>query len=379
MRIGSMLDVQSESDIPPNVAQLTATHVERRRIDLDALRGLAIILAMGWHLNGVKTGIPIIEALLAPGRAIGWAGVDIFFVLSGFLIGGKIFDEQKKLGGFDYRRFVIRRAFRLWPALYIFLAITFIVGGRGWREYIWQIGLHVANYFRPAHATHLWSLAVEEQFYLIVGLAATFLTRAGRSLEGAWVPLLVILVSTPILRSIAVALGVDAQSIQWQTQYRIDALAAGVLLANLSVYHRRVFDRLQTYRILLVGTICAATTFVWFVSKNSPWGEIVGYSAAYSAGAALVLLVYRSEFERIGTPVWQAAAFLGTISYSAYLWHVPLGKTVLAKLANSPPLVQLAAEYGLTISVAMVSTYAIEETSKRVRDRWFPSKGPHAA
>src|SRR3954454_11772531 len=78
-----------------------------RELSLDVVRGLAILLAMGYHINRVDAG-PIANILLQPGAKIGWAGVDLFFVLSGFLIGGLILKEVNLAGRFDYKRFLIR-------------------------------------------------------------------------------------------------------------------------------------------------------------------------------------------------------------------------------------------------------------------------------
>src|SRR5215212_9989778 len=96
---------------------------EGRRLDLDVVRGLAIVLALGWHFSGERSGNPVLDALTAPGRSFGWAGVDLFFVLSGFLLGRLVLTEQARTGRFDGWRFTIRRVLKLWPVLYVFLAL----------------------------------------------------------------------------------------------------------------------------------------------------------------------------------------------------------------------------------------------------------------
>src|SRR5215210_4689943 len=81
---------------------------EGRRLDLDVVRGLAIVLALGWHFSGERSGNVVIDALTFPGSQFGWAGVDLFFVLSGFLLGSLVRTEQVRTGRFDGRRFTAR-------------------------------------------------------------------------------------------------------------------------------------------------------------------------------------------------------------------------------------------------------------------------------
>src|SRR4051794_7498562 len=92
-----------------------------RRLDLDVVRGVAILLTLGWHFGG-PSGTAVLDVLQWPGRMFGWAGVDLFFVLSGFLMGRIVLGEHAGTGGFDGRRFTVRRVLKLWPVLYLFLA-----------------------------------------------------------------------------------------------------------------------------------------------------------------------------------------------------------------------------------------------------------------
>src|SRR3954451_13338954 len=88
-----------------------------RRPALDVVRGLAIVLGLGWHFSRHPSGNAVLDALQWPGRTFGWAGVDLFFVLSGFLVGQLVFKEHKRTGGFAGRRSMWRRALKLWPVL----------------------------------------------------------------------------------------------------------------------------------------------------------------------------------------------------------------------------------------------------------------------
>jgi peptidoglycan/LPS O-acetylase OafA/YrhL len=128
-----------------------------RRLDLDAVRGVAIVLALGWHFSRTSSGNVVLDALQTPGRVFGWAGVDLFLVLSGFLVGQLVLRERAGTGSFDGRRFTARRLLTLWPVLYVFLAVHAVVG--------------------EEPLTHLWSVAVEEHFYLVLALLFPFFAR----------------------------------------------------------------------------------------------------------------------------------------------------------------------------------------------------------
>ena len=138
-----------------------------RAMELDCVRGLAILLAMGWHLHGQSGFLPL-DLALAPGRLVGWAGVDLFFVLSGFLVGRLMLVELGETGRFDLRRFVLRRILRLWPVLYLYLAAQLLAGSKPAGSFFWQVMIHLQNYY-PTPLAGLWSLAIEEHFYLVAG------------------------------------------------------------------------------------------------------------------------------------------------------------------------------------------------------------------
>src|SRR4051794_37694302 len=216
---------------------------EGRRLDLDVVRGLAIVLALGWHFSGTPTGNRLVDALTWPGRQFGWAGVDLFFVLSGFLLGRLVLTEQARTGRFDGRRFTVRRALKLWPVLYVFLAVQVLAGPYPVDTYLWQTALHLQNYAGTSLG-HLWSLAVEEHFYLVLAVLFPLVTRrrfSPRVLAGV---LAAVLVAALAVRFAGDAAGVSDVRLQWRTHFRADALAAGVLLATVAVHRPVTFERL---------------------------------------------------------------------------------------------------------------------------------------
>src|SRR5437868_5735245 len=96
------------------------TNSPKRNLELDFVRGIAILLVIGFHAITVPAH-PFFQSLDFVMKRIGWSGVDLFFVLSGFLVGGLLLKEYKDTGGINARRFIIRRGFKIWPAYYFYI------------------------------------------------------------------------------------------------------------------------------------------------------------------------------------------------------------------------------------------------------------------
>ena len=209
----------------------------------------------------------MLDALQWPGHTFGWAGVDLFFVLSGFLMGQLVLRERARTGGFDGRRFTARRLLRLWPVLYVFLAVHAVLGAEPVGSYLWQNALHVQNYAGTSLA-HLWSLAVEEHFYLLLAVLFPLFARRRFSVRLLVAVLVGVLVVSLALRGIGVATGVSDVQLQWRTHFRMDALAAGVLLAVLRVHAPAAFERLALRRWLWAAATAAGVCFLATVGKS---------------------------------------------------------------------------------------------------------------
>lgn len=345
-----------------------------RDLSLDIIRGMAILLAMGDHINHADSG-PLLNLLQAPAARIGWAGVDLFFVLSGFLIGGMIIKEARTTGGFDYKRFLVRRMFRLWPALYTFLFAMLLFGFPA-RDFFWQIALHIQGYAEFKSATHLWSLAVEEQFYLILGLGFPLLSLAFDWRRALPFILIGIIILCPMFRAVASWGGVSHRDIHILTHFRIDALACGVLIAFLALERPELFSRYLALPLVWVAIALLGVAFLWIVPRQSHLGETMGYSASWIASAAILFLVYKRP---IAAPLqWpgQVLAFLGQISYPLYLWHVAvlrLGERHLPRfIGEGHGALQTLLIYVGAIAVALSVTIFVERPAMRYRDRIFP-------
>jgi peptidoglycan/LPS O-acetylase OafA/YrhL len=347
-----------------------------RRTDLDVVRGIAILLAMGWHINSTLSGNRVLDPLLYPGHSIGWAGVDIFFVLSGFLVGGMIFRELHQTGTFNHVRFYSRRIWRLWPTLYTFILVMLLFGGMGWSDG-WKIAAHVQNYCSLRMAHHLWSLAVEEHFYLLFSLLlplVSFLGAGGRRVRSILIAIMV--VSIP-LRLLAAMSGATAVQVQTQTQYRLDGLACGVLLAQIALFKPDLFSAIARQKALWLAATAVFLTCVLVFGKTSLAGQTVGLTASYLMGASLLLLAYQSGIEHWARPVAQTLAFLGQNAYTLYLFHVPVHGFLVRSVTPHVALsIRGAADailsYSVSIVVAWVMSMTIERPFMRLRDRLSP-------
>src|SRR3954469_24269273 len=225
-----------------------------RRLDLDVVRGLAIVLALGWHFSRERSGNAVLDALTWPGHSFGWAGVDLFFVLSGFLLGRLVLTEQARTGRFDGRGFTAGRVLKLWPGLSGFLGVQALAGPEPWTSYLWQNALHLQNYAGTS-LTHLWSLAVEEHFYLLLALLFPLLARRRRSLRLLAGVLVAVLVGCLALRITGRLAGVGDTGLQWRTHFRVDSLAAGLLLAVVSIGRPERFETLLRLRRVWGGVV----------------------------------------------------------------------------------------------------------------------------
>jgi peptidoglycan/LPS O-acetylase OafA/YrhL len=347
-----------------------------RRLDLDVVRGVAIVLALGWHFSRHRSGNPVLDALQWPGHVFGWAGVDLFFVLSGFLMGQLVLRERARTGSFDGRRFTARRLLRLWPVLYLFLAVHAVLGTEPAGSYLWQNALHVQNYTGTSLA-HLWSLAVEEHFYLLLAVLFPLFARRRGSVRLLVGVLVGVLVGSLALRGIGVATGVSDVQLQWRTHFRMDALAAGVLLAVVRMHWPATFERVVRRRWLWAAATAAGVWFLATVGKSGALGSTLGYTVAYLTGAAFLLLLHGAAWVPRAGWLTRPMAALGRYSYGIYIWHIFAAESALGWLPgldyeSTTPLAQLV-KYGAAIGAGVLATVVVERPALRLRDRLVPA------
>jgi peptidoglycan/LPS O-acetylase OafA/YrhL len=348
-----------------------------RRVDLDFVRGIAILLAMGWHFNGRNTGIVVIDLIQLPGRFFGWAGVDIFFVLSGFLVGGLIFREYDSSKSFDAKRFLVRRAFKIWPILYLYIAILVISGRYEWKQIDPQTVFHVQNFF-VTPLNHLWSLAVEEHFYVAFAALFAWLNRVRLQPSLLQKIIVFIIIVVPGLRLLGILCGLEPRTLQWQTEFRIDALACGVLIAHTQVFYNDKFRMIIEQKVAAGCILIISAAFILLVRSNINIIATIGYTASYLAGASLLVLVYGMNFVGKYGRFARAVAWIGMYSYPMYVFQFSMLRVEQAiwmrfKLGPIPALVELVMSYVGAIIIALILAKLVEKPILWLRDKIFPA------
>jgi peptidoglycan/LPS O-acetylase OafA/YrhL len=291
-----------------------------------------------------------------------WIGVDLFFVLSGFLISGLLFDDIKVRGKISIWRFYIRRGFKIYPPFYFFLFCSFLVDPAIRALPFWHEILFVQNYL-PYVWGHTWSLAIEEHFYLALPLLLAALVRFHRV---HWIPFLGLAISIAclLIRTIYCALGAW-ERVPFFTHTRIDSLFLGVVLGYFFHFQKQKFVGWTSNWILFVGVMLALPAFLLM---NHPAVLFsVGLTANSCAfGCVLVWFVNRPSL-RV-----RALETIGTHSYSIYLWHLPIVLVLRNEFRGS--LVMFLATIGLCVMFGIVMAHIVEFPMLALRDRLTVAK-----
>ena len=336
-----------------------------RLLTLDIVRGTAILLVLAFHFRQ-PLGVPLLDIVLQPVFAAGWIGVDLFFVLSGFLVGRIILEDASSSAGLDRRRFFQRRILRLWPVLLVYLATLLAIGGGNAWPMVWPVLLHVQNYSTVA-PSHLWSLAVEEHFYLIaVFVIPLLLRRGGHVRVERW--LVAVMITCLGARLVALAVGEPLLHLQWQTQYRLDAPAFGVLLASVALHRPALFAQLTGYRMVWLGVAVAGwSALAW--AGDGAFRHGVGFTLAYLSSGAFILALINARIDGAVAPPARQIAAVGQIAYPLYIWHASIGAVVraLADQTTAVPGLVITVSIALAIAVAVAMHVLVERPFMRRR------------
>jgi len=347
-----------------------------RSVELDFLRGIAILLVMGVHFTVPVTGIAALDWVSNTLRSVGGVGVNLFFTLSGFLVGGLLLKEYKKTRTINGWRFLARRAFKIWPPFYALILFHLIVGHHDRSAFFWQNFFQVQNYFGSA-ITQTWSLAVEEHFYIFLTLLLVLLV--GTSPRFIISVLAMLCVLTIALRVAAVAHG-ELDAAFRETHLRIDSLLYGVILAAVSIFYPDRFAALARQRVLLVLCAIALSVFIYQTAENEMLDRDVGYAVQGIGFSLLLVLVYKNSGNLARQAWYRAISRVGVYSYSIYLWHtlaLAPGKTLidLLSLWSVAPLaswfIVMAVQVALALVTGVIMTRLIEWPSLLLRERWL--------
>ena len=349
---------------------------------LDLLRAVAVVWTMLFH-SFLVGGLGEDWSWLS---RYGWMGVDLFFVLSGFLIGAQVLKPLANGGRFSFRDFYMRRAFRILPAFFAVLALYLLwpdfreaPGMEPWWKFAGFFMNVSIDYTNNAAFSHAWSLCVEEHFYLLFPLLALALLR--RPSVRVFVAVCVFTIAMGVALRTGTWLHFDAlgshrnwfvENIYYPTWNRLDGLLAGVILAVWKTYRPQSWARAATRanRVVPMGLVTIALSFWLFRERTGLLGNSVGWPVL-SLGLALLVFACAQSHSWIGRRAVPGAGWLAAVSFSLYLVHKPIYGLVQAHFGDAlEGRGYLAfAAYGIaSLLGAAVLHYSVERPGLRLRD-----------
>jgi len=318
---------------------------------LDTLRAAAIILVLANHYMVVVSGKNTFGFV----TNVGWAGVDLFFVLSGYLIGNQILSPIALNQNFSLKKFYMKRLLRTLPNYYFILAIYFIfpqeLGGKETAS-IWHFLTFTQNFgLRPGETfTHSWSLCIEEQFYIILPATALLIASFKCSRKLAWMIIGAAVVAGMVVRGMTWLCNgksaIDAydyyENIYYSSFARFDELLPGVAIAMLKNFHASTYSKLMRRGNLLFLTGLSAAGIMLYLFSNffglSAYGfgfcmTTFGYPLLATSFAILTLsaLSTTSVLHQLQVP---GTASIALWSYAIYLAHKPIFKLAISPLTK---------------------------------------------
>lgn len=362
-------------------------HPIGRNPGLDTLRALAIVLVFANHYMIFVSG----AATFGWVSEIGWAGVDLFFALSGYLIGNQILaairKQQAGTARFSLARFYARRLLRTLPNYYVVLALYALWPAmRGSSELppLWKFLTFTQNIaLVPGTAfSHAWSLCVEEQFYFLLPATALLIAMLRKPLLWAWAAALAAVLAGMLLRS-QLWPGEHGNAHYYTVIYyaswcRFDELIFGVALALLKNYHAAAWARLTAHGNWMLAAGVALLAWSWHALLEDHYGHtmtVIGYPLLGMSYSLLLLAALSpgSLLQRWRVP---GAASIALWSYAIYLSHKQLCVLLRAPLEAygwGPESWQAIAFLGAASALAGWLMYLLVETPfMKLRDRYVP-------
>ncbi|MBZ5661985.1 MAG: acyltransferase [Acidobacteriia bacterium] len=361
----------------------TSAHIP----ELDGIRGIAVLMVLVYH--GYFFSFEPSENWAARLASFGISGVDLFFVLSGFLITGILLDAKGRPGYF--RNFYARRALRIWPLYYLLLVLSFglaplllvhfhlhpgelqLIEDRNKFVYIFLLqNLWYGAVVGPKVVAVTWSLAVEEQFYIAWPWLVFLCSRKVL----AWISAAMFVLS-PFVRYWAWRHGVNLGTMAFVTWFRLDGLSLGALLA---LYRQSTFFSLRHMKWLALAALAAGVPpSMWILDGHSNflWPALYSALAVGSVGAVSVAIWCSqtdSIFRRALRSGW--LRYSGKISYCLYLVHVPVYYGLVDIFARSRFGAGTGAAFSLMVAgmvgsfiVATLSWYLFESQILKLKTR----------
>lgn len=350
---------------PKGAAAEVRLGAQRRIAPLDGVRGIAIALVVAYHTRyGGVIG--------------GWLGVDLFFVLSGYLITGVLLREAQLHQRISLRSFYWRRLLRLGPAAYAMLAayallvVSSVHGEERARRLKAAAAAATYTYdFFAAHVQlvglgHMWSLAIEEQFYLLWAPIVAFLIarRSPRRLVAG-------LISLGITLSVVTTVTEIYRNAGWtRIAFSPDTRCAGLLLGCLAAVMASNTGEARSWLASVVPWVSIATVLAAlpFAAIDDPMSYSSWLPGVELAAVALIVSVSkrRSSLAARALSV-RPLTWLGEVSYGLYLWHYVIMQSVFQRLGDSAATVAVA--IGISLAITWLSRRVIEEPFLRLKER----------
>jgi peptidoglycan/LPS O-acetylase OafA/YrhL len=354
-----------------------------RLIQLDLLRACCVFLVLGKHLAPCPEETSLLANKITQfWKYGGWVGVDIFFVLSGFLVSGLLFREYQKNGNLRLKRFLLRRGLKIYPAFYVLIAATVLINplfGKpiSTTPLLAEI-FFVQNLIFGRLWIHTWTLAVEEHFYIGLAILVYFLlfrkTKDKNPFSNIpYIFLLLVLGCLALRLLMAVFKGTNISL----TFFRLDALFFGVALSYFwhfrGLAENTFVNRFKNWFIFAGVTMLLPMFF--FMSITNSWVFVLGLTTNYIAGGFLLIGLLKTDFGDDLILRWLSR--IGAYSYSIYLWHMPVQEWLAIPFGNVTGfnnwLVYAVIYLSGSILIGILLSKIIEYPILRIRDRYFPS------
>lgn len=339
---------------------------------LDGLRTVAVGIVLAAH-----GGVTYFRS--------GGVGVDIFFVLSGFLITNILISEWAAHASISLRNFYVRRFLRLAPALFLtcafFAAAIYSLDGRVPVMPIVTALTYTANWARAlfdsnlSWLTHCWSLAIEEQFYLIWPWLIIALERRVRDPFTKALLLLCGALVIAIYRAGLVGIYTD-ERINYGLDTRMDTLMFGAVLAYLTRGFAATGGLSESAsrwlgRVLAPGALIVLFAIPQIVTWYSPWMGRFGYVIAATASTLVIADLVLSRHSLLVAPLaTRPMVFIGKISYGLYLLHLPVYFIVERLMPTAPLIARLSLKLAVSLVLATLSFYFFEKYFLRLKSRF---------
>lgn len=380
-----------------SLPELRASGYARKIPALDGIRGVAII----WVVFHNATALPMAPTLrvlhVLPLLAnLGWTGVQLFFALSGFLITGGLLDSRGSSRYF--RNFYAKRVLRILPLYYTVLLVLLVLlprlvtlGPPFSTTHQAPLWLFTANWTQsvPYGFAHFWSLAVEEQFYLIWPLVVSALPARRLLRACLWIALAALL-----LRCVLAAAGTDPWTLYANTACRMDALAlggAGACLVRIPELREQLRSRLRGLIPSALGVFLLGLPLTGLYNRDSLAGETLGYTLLAFSSAALVTWAAlhdpRARSVMGSLLSWAPLRSCGKYSYAMYVFHNLVHKLLgepwlVGKFGHQPPL-PIVFVYALGIllvsyGLGFCSYHVLEKHFLRLKPAFERSAQAHA-